>query len=66
VRQSPNISENNSLDILLESLLSVYLPTIREALTDSGIDQLKVDSTPARTWLQPLEVVIDTASKRLR
>jgi hypothetical protein len=46
--------------------LSVYLPTIREAFTDSGIGQLKVDSTPARTWLQPLEVVIDRASKRLR
>jgi ABC-type transporter Mla MlaB component len=46
--------------------LSVYLPTIREAFTDSGIGQLNVDSTPARTWLQPLEVVIDRASKRLR
>jgi len=30
--------------------LSVYLPNIREALTDSGIGQLEVDSTPGRTW----------------
>jgi hypothetical protein len=46
--------------------LSVYLPTIREALTDSGISQLKVDSIPARTWFQALEVVVDRASKHLR
>jgi hypothetical protein len=46
--------------------LSVYLPTIREALTDSGIGQLKVDSTPGRTWFQPLEVVVARASKHLR
>lgn len=46
--------------------LSVYLPTIQEALTDSGIGQLKVDSTPGRTWFRPLEVVVDRASKHLR
>ena len=46
--------------------LSVYLPTIREALTDSGIGQLKVDSTPGRTWFRPLEVVVARASKHLR
>jgi hypothetical protein len=35
-------------------------------LTESGIGQLKVDSTPGRTWFQALEVVFDRAGKHLR
>jgi hypothetical protein len=46
--------------------LSVYLPTIREALTESGIGQLKIDSTPGSTWFQSLEVVFERAGKHLR
>lgn len=46
--------------------LSVYSPTIQEALTESGIGQLKADTTPTCTWFQPLEVVVDRAGKHLR
>jgi hypothetical protein len=46
--------------------LSVYSPTIQEALIDSGIGQLKADTTPTRKWFEPLEAVVDRVGRHLR
>ena len=43
--------------------LSVYAPTIEEALKHSGIGRLKVESSPTPKWGDALESVVYTADK---
>jgi hypothetical protein len=43
--------------------LSVYAPTIEEALKESGIGRLKVENSPTPKWADALESVVYTADK---